>query len=97
MGPWPQWSPEAPAYKTSGAVLWACAPVSGAWCVSGVCVCVCVCVLQFWHVHALPCTALHCPAPSCTALQDSCTTVNHSICRPLGGTMMAHGRAFSAT
>ena len=21
----------------------------------------------FWHVHALPCTALHCPAPLCTA------------------------------
>ena len=51
----------------------------------------------FWHVHALPCTALHCPAPPCTTLQDSCTTINHSICRPLGGTMMAHGRAYSAT
>ena len=41
-----------------------------------------------------------CPAPPCTpltALQDSCTTVNHNICRPLGGTMMAHGRAYSAT
>ena len=21
----------------------------------------------FWYVHALPCTALHCPAPLCTA------------------------------
>ena len=39
--------------------------------------------LRFWHVHALPCTALHCPAPPCTGLH-SCTTVNHSICRPLG-------------
>ena len=41
--------------------------------------------------------ALHRPAPSCTALQDSLTTVNHSICRPLGGTMMAHGGAYIAT
>ena len=23
--------------------------------------------IVFWHVHALPCTALHCPAPLCTA------------------------------
>ena len=54
-------------------------------------------VVQFRYVHALPCTALHCPAPPCTTLQDSCTAYNHSICRPLGGTMMAHGRAYSAT
>ena len=40
--------------------------------------------LLFWHVHALPCTALHCPAPLCTAHWTSTLQPATVFAGPLG-------------
>ena len=52
-----------------------------------------------WRNKVLACArpALHRPALPCTPLHCALDMDSYCICRPPGGTMMASGRAYSAT
>ena len=52
---------------------------------------------QLSFVLACARPALHRPALPCTPLHCALDMDSYCICRPPGGTMMASGRAYSAT